>query len=168
MTFGPEDMCPLQALYNDSLVVQLKIGTAMVRQVLVDTGSFMDIITMECFKKLQYLEATGIPLVGFRGQPTYPVEMKRLSVIGEKDNARTLNVNFQVVDLPMAYNVIIGRPTISMVKAVIAPYLLLMQFELDDGRVRKRFGDQRMARERYYVSLKSLGRKEETALAESS
>jgi len=93
--------------------------------------------------------------------------MKRLSVrIGEKDNSRTEDVNFLVVDVPMAYNVIIGRPTLRMVKAVIAPYLLLMQFELDDGRIGKLFGDQRMARECYYVILKMLGRREETTLAE--
>jgi len=71
MTLGPEDMGPLQAPHNDPLVVQLKIATAMVRRVLVDTGSSVDIITLECFKKLQYsekdLEATGTPLVGFGG-----------------------------------------------------------------------------------------------------
>jgi len=152
MTFGPKDMHPLQAPHNDPLVVQLKIDTAMVRRVLVDTGSSVDIITMECFKKLQYSEedlgATGTPLVRFGGQPTYPVGMKRLSVrIGEKDNSRTVNVKFLVVDVLMAYNVIIWSPTLSMVKAVIAPYLLLMQFEMDDGRVGKLFGDQRMAHE---------------------
>jgi len=68
-----------------------------------------------------------------------------------------VDVTFLMVDISMTYNVIIGRPTLSAVKAVIAPYLLLMQFELDDGRVGKLFGDQRMARECYYVSLKSLG-----------
>jgi len=84
--------------------------------------------------------------------------MKKLVVrIGEKDNSRTVDVTFLMVDISMTYNVIIGRPTLSAVKAVIAPYLLLMQFELDDGRVGKLFGDQRMARECYYVSLKSLG-----------
>jgi len=122
---------------------------------------------------LQYsdedLEAIGTPLVGFGGQPAYSIGMKRLPVrIGEKDNSRTVNVNFVVVDVPMAYNVIIGHPNLSMVKVIIAPYLLLMQFELDDGRVGKLFEDQRMAYECYYVNLKSLGRKEETALAESS
>jgi len=103
----------------------------MVRRVLVDMGRSVDIITMECFKKLQSseedLEATGTPLNGFRGQPTYPVGMKRLLVrIREKDNSRTANVNFLVVDVPMAYNIIIGHLTLSLVKAVIAPYLLLM------------------------------------------
>jgi len=122
----------------------------------------MDIITMECFKKLQYLEedleAIGTPLIGFGGQPTYPVRMKRLSVrIKEKDKSSIVNVNF--LDVPMAYNVIIRRPTLSQVKAVIAPYLLVTQFELDDGRVGKLFENQRMAPECYYVSLKLLGRK---------
>jgi len=31
MTLGPEDMCPLQTPHKDALVIQLKIGTAMVR-----------------------------------------------------------------------------------------------------------------------------------------
>jgi len=81
-TFGPEDLRPLQAPHDDPLVVQLKIAAAMVRRVLIDTGSSVDIITLECFRKLQYtekdLEAAGTPLVGFEGQPTYPVGMKKL------------------------------------------------------------------------------------------
>ena len=131
VTFGLEDMRPLQAQHNDPLVVQRKITTAMVRRILVDTRSSVDIITFECFRKLQYsekdLEAIGMPLVSFGGHTTYPVGMKKLSVrIGEKDNLRTVDVNFLVVDIPMAYNIILGHPTLSVVKAVIAPYLLLM------------------------------------------
>ena len=129
VTFSPEDMRPLQAPHNDPLLVQLKIATAMVRQILVDIGSSMDVIMLECFKKLQYtekdLEAVGMPLVGFGVHTTYPVGMKKLPVrIGKKDNSRTVDVNFLVVDIPMAYNVILGRPTLSAIKAVIAPYLL--------------------------------------------
>ena len=52
-----------------------------------------------------------------------------------------MDVNFLVVDVPMAYNVIIERPTLSVLKAVVVPYLLLMQFELDNGGVGKLFGD---------------------------
>ena len=46
VTFGPEGMCPLQALHNDPLVVQLKIATAMVQRILVDIRSLVDIITL--------------------------------------------------------------------------------------------------------------------------
>ena len=48
--------------------------------------------------------------------------------VGDKDNARTVDVTFLVVDYPMTYNVILGRPTLSAIKAIITPYLLLMQF----------------------------------------
>ena len=65
MTFGPEDMRSLQTPHNDLLVVQLKIAAAMVQRVLIDTGSSVDIITLECFRKLQYTEkdseAAGTP-----------------------------------------------------------------------------------------------------------
>jgi len=129
VTFGLEDMRLLQAPHNDPLVVQLKIKTAMVQQILIDTGSSVDIIMFKCFRKLQHsekdLEAVGMPLVGFGVHTTYPVGMKKLPVrIGKKDNSRTVDVNFLVVDIPMAYNVILGRPTLSAIKAVIAPYLL--------------------------------------------
>jgi len=84
-----------------------------------------------------------------------------------KDNSSTVDINFIVVDIPIAYNINLGHPTLSAIKAVIAPYLLLMQFELDDGRVGKLFGDQRMPHECYYVSLKLSGRKDQAPPAES-
>ena len=68
----------------------------------------------------------------------------------------------------MAYNVILGRPTLNAIKVMVAPYLLLVQFELDDGKVGKLYGDQKIVRECYYGSLKSLGRKEEPPLSEAS
>jgi len=87
---------------------------------------------------------------------------KLLVRVDNEDNLRTADVNFLVVDIPMKYNVILVRQTLSAIKAVIAPYLLLMQFELDDSRVGKLYGDQKMARECDCVSLKSLATKDET------
>jgi len=56
MDFGLEDMCPIQALYNDALVIQLKITMPMVCRILVVIGSPVDIIILKCLKKLQYSE----------------------------------------------------------------------------------------------------------------
>ena len=51
--------------------------------------------------------------------------MIRLPVcFGNEAKVKTLEVDFLVVDVPMAYNVIIGPPTLHRVKAVVAPYLL--------------------------------------------
>jgi len=43
MTFGSQDMYPLQTPHNDALMIQLKIATVMVHRILVDIGSFVDI-----------------------------------------------------------------------------------------------------------------------------
>ena len=57
--------------HNDSLVVEMKIAGAIVRQILVDTDSSVDIITWDCLKKLTNLGPNIVPLVhpilGFEG-----------------------------------------------------------------------------------------------------
>jgi len=74
----------------------------------VDTWSSVNIITLECLKKLQYtedLEAVEVPIVGFGGQTTYPLGTKKLLVrVEDKANSRTIKINFLVVDILMAYN----------------------------------------------------------------
>ncbi|KAJ8436832.1 hypothetical protein Cgig2_018928 [Carnegiea gigantea] len=53
MTFSLEDIRPLQTHHNDALLIQLKIATTMVRRILMDTGSSVDIIMLECLKRLR-------------------------------------------------------------------------------------------------------------------
>jgi len=65
----------------------------------------------------------------------------------DKLKSKNLEADFLVVDLPTAYNVILGRPTLHKVKAIIAPYLLQFQFKTDNGSVGEMRGDQRTARE---------------------
>jgi len=94
----------------------------------VDIGNSVDIITLECLKKLQYtqkdLEAVEVPIVRFRGQTTYPLRTKELLVrVRDKDNSRTIDINFLFVDILRAYNAILRRPTVNAIKAV---YLLLI------------------------------------------
>ena len=65
-----------------------------------------------------------------------PMGMIRLLVhFGDKIKSKNLEVDFLVVDVPTAYNVILRRLILYKVKAVIAPYLLQLQFEADDGSV---------------------------------
>jgi len=52
---------------------------------------------------------------------------------GDKGKAKNLEVDFLMVDMPMIYNVIIGRSTLHKIKAVMTPYLLQIQYELDNG-----------------------------------
>jgi len=72
---------------------------------------------------------------------------------GDKVKARNLEVDFLVVDVPTAYNIILGHPTLHKVKAVIALYLSQLQFEADGGSIGVTHGDQRTAWECYLVSV---------------
>jgi len=116
----------------------MKIASATIQRILIDTGSSVDIITWDCLKKLAHPRRDIVPLVhpilGFGRHKVNPTRMIRLPMmrIGNKLRSKDLEVDFLVVDVPTAYNVILGRPTLHRVKAVIAPYLLQLQFEADD------------------------------------
>jgi len=65
--------------------------TATVRQILVDIGSSIDNISLECLKTLWYtesdLEDFKTPVVVFKGQATNPIGTKRLPVqVGNKNS----------------------------------------------------------------------------------
>ena len=139
----------------------------------MDMWSSIDVVTVECLKKFQYgeiiLEVVAVPTVGFREQTIYSLGTKKASVwVRDKDNSQTIETNFLVIEIRLVYNVILGRPTLNTIKAILSPSLLLMQFELEDGRVGKLYGDEKVARKCYYVNLHSFWRKEEPAPCESS
>jgi len=128
--------------HNGPLVVELKVASATIRRILIDTGSSLDIIMWDCFKKLKHLGRVIIPLVhlilGFGGYQVNPTRMIRFLLrFGYKVKVRYLKIDFLVVDVPTAYNVILGRPTLYKVKVVIASRLLQLQFEADNGSVGK-------------------------------
>jgi len=150
MVFDRKEALRFASLHNDPLVVEMKIVSVTVWRILIDTESSVNIITWDCSKKLTYPGCDIIPLVrpilGFRGQEVNPVGMICLSLrFGDKLKVRNLEVDFLVVDVPMAYNVILGRPNLHKVKAVITPYLFQLQFEADDGSVGEMHGDQQSA-----------------------
>jgi len=107
----------------------MKVASAIMRRILIDTGSSMDIVTWDCLKKMKYPGREIAPLVhpifGFGGHKVNPTGMVcLLSRFGDKTKATTLEVDFVVVDVPTAYKVILGWPTLHKIKAVIELYLL--------------------------------------------
>jgi len=77
MVFGREQGPHFTSLHNDPLVVEMKVASAIVRRLLVDAGSSVDIITWDCLKKLTYPGREIVPLVhpilGFGGQEVNPI-----------------------------------------------------------------------------------------------
>ncbi|KAJ8446925.1 hypothetical protein Cgig2_016467 [Carnegiea gigantea] len=107
MVFGGKKAPRFASSHNDPSVVEMKIASAIVRRILIDTGSSVDIITWDCLKKLTHPGHDIIPL------EVNPTGMIRLPVrFGDKLKSKNLEVDFLVVDASTAYNVILGRPTI--------------------------------------------------------
>ncbi|KAJ8429796.1 hypothetical protein Cgig2_015628 [Carnegiea gigantea] len=54
MVFGRRENPRFASPHNDPLVVEIKITSAIIRRILIDTGSSFDIITWDCLKKLTH------------------------------------------------------------------------------------------------------------------
>ncbi|KAJ8445037.1 hypothetical protein Cgig2_022557 [Carnegiea gigantea] len=109
----------------------MKVVNSIVRQILIDTGSSIDIITWDCLKKLAYPGRDIVPLVhpilGFGGQEVNPIGMIPLLVrFGSKLRSKSLEVDFLVVDMPTANNVILERPTLHRGVGGLVPRVLTL------------------------------------------
>ncbi|CAL2265898.1 unnamed protein product [Prunus armeniaca] len=80
--------------------------------------------------------------------------------------------HFLVVDCPIAYNSIIGRPALTRIKAILSPHMLLLKFPTHSG-VSQVQGDQLSAQVCYVLSVgesatRVLGQKTPESLAVST
>ncbi|KAJ8434188.1 hypothetical protein Cgig2_004659 [Carnegiea gigantea] len=67
MVFGGGQDPHFTSPHNDPLVVERKVASAIVRRILIDTGSSVDIIAWDCLKKLTYPGRDIVHLI--RGEP---------------------------------------------------------------------------------------------------
>ena len=68
------------------------------------------------------------PLVGFNGSNTQPLGMIELPVLmGTHPQQASVITNFIVVEALLAYNVILGRPTLNQAQAIVSTYSLVVK-----------------------------------------
>ena len=145
--------------HDDPLVIMILIEGFNTRKVLVDNGSSADIIYLSAFQQLKLdqrrLRPFDSPLVSFSGDKVYPKGIVTLTVTAGSHPFQVTNKhNFLVVDSPLSYNVIIGRPTLNRWKAATSTYCLKVKFPTEQG-VGEIKGDQVLARECYQAVLAS-------------
>ena len=118
MSFNEEDTKGVKQPHNDPLVIMLTIEGFNTKRILVDNGSSADIIYLLAFQKLKLdlgrLCPFDSPLVSFSGDRVYPKSIVTLMVtVGTYPKQLTHQLDFLVIDCPLSYNVIIGRPTLN-------------------------------------------------------
>jgi hypothetical protein len=111
------------------LVTAPTIANIKLHHVLIDGGTGLNIISYAAFKQLQIPESKLDPSRPFSGvgpHPVYPVGTISLMVtFGTEENFRTENVQFNVAEVNLPSNAIIGRPALFRFMAV-AHYVYLV------------------------------------------
>jgi hypothetical protein len=95
------------------LITTPVIANMRLHHVLIDGGAGLNIISHAAFKRLQISESRLGPSRPFSGvgpQPVYPLGSIALPVtFGTEENFRTENVVFDVAEVNLPFNAIIGR-----------------------------------------------------------
>ena len=134
-----------------NVVIPLLIRAIManfdVHRVLVDEGSFVDVMYNQLFWTLQLDDShlspyVGSDLQGFNGSTSKPWGYVELMVTFDEDTTtRQVKVRFLVIDCPSLYNCILGRPTLEELNAVPSTVHLKMKFYSKRARVATIQGD---------------------------
>ena len=155
--FSEKDARCLHHAHDDTFIVSIRIGDYNTYRVLVDNGSFVDILYYPAFQQMRIdkerLVLTNALLVRFGGTKIYPFGTITLPVmIGDHPQQITRDVTFLVIDCSSTYNAIIGRPTLNLWKVVTSTNHLRIKFPTE-YKVGELQGEQVAARECYITML---------------
>ncbi|XP_075500189.1 uncharacterized protein LOC142538773 [Primulina tabacum] len=168
ISFGPEDLKGVNLPHNDALVFQARVANYDILRVFVDSSSSVNVICKDALVQMDLqgfqLETVETVLFGFAGHVIYPEgEIVLPLTLGSRDLKKIMMTTFTVVDSPLSYNIILGRPAINELRAVSSTYHQKIKFLLGSqvGEVR---GDQPSSRKCYVEAVRvdqSKARKKE-------
>ncbi|GAV78449.1 hypothetical protein CFOL_v3_21917, partial [Cephalotus follicularis] len=115
ISFSEVDYEGVRLPHDDPVVVTLMVELFTTKRILIDSGSSADILYKHAFDQLRIpvdqLKPVKTPLVGFAGEMVNPLGSIDLSVVaGTAPRQTQVQMTFLVVDKPIPYNAIIGRP----------------------------------------------------------
>ena len=161
ISFSDNDLKDVQLPYNDSLVVTLRIGNFDVQRVLIDQGSFAEVMYQDLYLKLglgeDKLSSFTSPIYGFSGEPTVPLGKTILPVLVGPINLQT---EFIVVKAPSPYNTIMGCDWLHRMKAIPSTLYQKLRFPIEEG-VMELNGDQVAAKQCVLAAVKQKYMQEE-------
>ena len=158
ITFSDSDLEGCQHPHDDPWVIRAVVANKTIHQVLVDNGSSADIIFASAFDKMgigrEKLEPVSTHLRGFSREKVLPLgSIQLVLTLGDPSCQATMTIRFLIVDAPSAYNMLLGRPSLNAIKAILSAYHMVMKFPTINGVGMVR-GDRRVARECYSTSMK--------------
>ncbi|KAL0311670.1 UNVERIFIED_CONTAM: hypothetical protein Scaly_2918700 [Sesamum calycinum] len=136
--FGRKEKSGSKTHHNDALVITALLANYEVGRIFIDFGSSLDILFGEAYNQMQLgditLEKVNTSLYGFTREVVHSRGMKSLPLtLGTQSLRKTCMLKFLVVDVPYAYNAILGRPTLNAFQAVIFIYHMKIKFPAPGG-----------------------------------
>lgn len=124
IAFTEDDLPPQPDHNTEALVVTSDVMGVDVQRVMVDTGSSVNVLYYDIFKKLNIdpIAMTPIrtPLSGFTGDTIQPEGSIRFPMeVRTFPRVRKVEMDFVVVNLTCVHNIILGCPGIAQLGAVI-------------------------------------------------
>ena len=153
-----DDFQGLDHQQDDPMVITVEIENCAVK-VLVDQGRSVDILYWGTYQKLQLPDTAMVPY----DEPIYGFSGEKVSTRGYIDlhtvfrygvQTKTIPICFLIVDAPTSYNVLLGRPSLNTLGAVVSTPHLAMKFPSPSGDILTIHGDQHLARECYMANLR--------------
>ncbi|XP_070019920.1 uncharacterized protein [Nicotiana sylvestris] len=145
ITFNDADADGVLTLHNDALVISLIIYDTNVKRVLIDPGSSVNIILLRVLREIQAKDKMIPKAHTLSGFDNSSVLMKGEVTLTTFAEGVVKDIKFQVVDMEMAYNMILGRPWIHEMDVVPSTLHQVIKFPSPWGICQIR-GDQHTTR----------------------
>ncbi|KAL8531186.1 hypothetical protein ACS0TY_007985 [Phlomoides rotata] len=154
LTFTDDDLKGILMPHNDPLVISLNIMGTKVHRLLVDTGSYANIIFQTTLDKLgnyeSYLQPCNHRILGFGDDVFVPEGIIRLAVkfvsTEDPEHRLTRMLYFLVIDQASTYNGFLSRPFLHEFQAAVSTYYYCVKFPTPNGTTTLQ-GDHKKARE---------------------
>ncbi|XP_020211150.1 uncharacterized protein LOC109795981 [Cajanus cajan] len=160
ITFFDRDFRGVDPILDDPMVISVEMHNCIVKKTLVDQGSSADILYWNTFVQLgipeESLEPYHEPLVGLSGERVMTrgcIDLYTRFGFDQK-YSKEIKIRYIVVHANTSYNILLGRPSINALGAIVSTPHLCMKFPSRDGQVITMHADQKTARECYLSSLK--------------
>jgi hypothetical protein len=119
------------------LITSPVVANMGLHHVLIDGGAGLNVISHAAFRQLQVPGSRLGPSRPFSGvgpQPVYPLRSITLPVtFGTEENFRTENVQFDVAEVNLPFNAIIGRPALYRFMAIAHYRYLVLKMPSSAG-----------------------------------
>jgi len=159
ITFTSDDFHGLDHQQDDPMVITVEIGNYAVKKVLVDQGNSVDILYWATYQKLQLPNTAMVPydepIYGFSGEQASTRGYIDIHIVFcDRAQTKTIPIRFLIVDAPTSYNVLLGRPSLNTLDAVVSTPHLAMKFPSPSSDILTVHCNQRLARECCMASLR--------------